>query len=409
MVIDLNLFLCSEKLIVNIISRIMECKNEKLNSLNENLSMKTYFEKINFNEFINIKLNLRRTTLFRILFCFLIIIIVLFREHILCLLGFINCYLTWPLTSPVHIKINLINLTNVPVKHKYIPRRMHHILLGPLGLSPPTTWLAARNSCIEHHLNFEKHYYWTDENSNEFLEKNYPWFLKTWHSYKTNVQKSDALRYFVLYYYGGIFLDMDLYCLRQLNQLFNYLDNRVSPNEHIFLAVKAFPVGISNGFMIATRNHPLLGRVIDNLELYNRNFFLPHATIVISTGPMCISIQIQLNRSLWNSILILDGKENMIGGKASTPLFKHLGSGSWHKADDMFFKNIPMNVQHENQTISILILVFVIFIIVFFIGRNKHCVKVRLLFVFFFIIIQISEENLGNSYMLSKKAMSSLM
>ncbi|CAF4618909.1 unnamed protein product, partial [Rotaria sp. Silwood2] len=79
-------------------------------------------------------------------------------------------------------------------------------------------------------------------------------------------------------------------------------------------------------------HYPLLQRVILNLELYNRNFLLPHATIVISAGPMCISIQIQLNRSLWNSILVLDGKENMIGGKTNTPIFRHLGSGSWHKA-----------------------------------------------------------------------------
>jgi mannosyltransferase OCH1-like enzyme len=144
----------------------------------------------------------------------------------------------------------------------------------------------------------------------------------------------------------------------------------------IFLAVKAFPVGISNGFLITTRNHPLLQRVIENLELYNRNFILPHATIVISTGPMCISIQIQLNRSLWSSILVLDGKENMIGGKTNTPLFKHLGSGSWHQADDVFFKNIPMNIQHQSQTFSISIIVFIVFIFVFFIGKHKSFLKV---------------------------------
>ncbi|CAF4917451.1 unnamed protein product, partial [Rotaria sp. Silwood2] len=144
-----------------------------------------------------------------------------------------------------------------PSEHEYIPRRMHHILLGPLSSSPPSSWISARNSCIELHSNFEKHYYWTDNNSKEFLENNYPWFLKTWNSYKTNVQKADSLRYFLLHYYGGIFLDMDLYCLHKLDGLFHYLDNRVSSDEHIFLAVKAFPVGISNGFMIATRNHPL--------------------------------------------------------------------------------------------------------------------------------------------------------
>ncbi|CAF4485376.1 unnamed protein product [Rotaria socialis] len=355
----------------------MDYENEKLNFLNETKSIKTYryyFEN-SINELKHLKFNIGKTILFRIFFCLLILIIILFRGHFFCLFGFINCYVTWPFSSPVHIKLDLLNLSTKPSQHEYIPRRMHHILLGPLSQSPPESWLTSRNSCIELHSKFEKHYYWTDENSKEFLEKNYSWFLKTWFSYKTIVQKADALRYFLLHYYGGIFLDMDLYCLHKLDGLFNYLDDHVSADEHIFLAVKAFPVGISNGFMISTRNHPLLQRVIENLELYNRNFLLPHATIVISAGPMCISIQIQLNRSLWSSILVLDGKENMIGGKTDTPLFKHLGSGSWHKADDMIFKNIPMNIQRQNQTFSISVIVFIIFIFLFFIGRNKNFIK----------------------------------
>lgn len=357
----------------------MEYENEKQGFLPENKSIKKYrncFEKTITHELKYFKLNINRTFLLRLFICLLLLIIIIFRGHFLCLLGFLNCYITWPFTSPTHVKIDFVNLSNEPKGHEYIPRRMHHILLGPLSLKPPESWLAARNSCIELHSKFDKHHYWTDKNSKEFLEKNYPWFVKTWLSYKTNVQKADALRYFVLHHYGGVFLDMDLSCLQQLDGLFNYLDNRVSPDEHIFLAVKAFPVGISNGFMITTKNHPLLQHVIENLELYNRNFLLPHATIVISTGPMCISIQIQLHRSLWNSILVLDGKENMIGGKTDTPLFKHLGSGSWHKADDMIFKNIPMNIQHQTQSFSISILVLIVFIFLFIIGRNKIFIKV---------------------------------
>jgi mannosyltransferase OCH1-like enzyme len=357
----------------------MEYDNEKVNFLNESVSIKTYrncLEKTITNELKRFKLNFGKTLLIRTIFFLLIIIIILFRAHFICLIGFLNCYITWPFTSPVHVKIDLTNLANEPKGHEYIPRRFHHILLGPLSLSPPQSWVSARNSCIELHSQFEKHYYWTDKNGAEFLENNYPWFVKTWNSYPTNIQKADALRYFVLHHYGGIFLDMDLYCLQRLDGLFNYLDNRVPANGHMFLAVKAFPVGISNGFLITTRNHPLLQRVIENLELYNRNFILPHATIVISTGPMCISIQIQLNRSLWSSILVLDGKENMIGGKTNTPLFKHLGSGSWHQADDVFFKNIPMNIQHQSQTFSISIIVFIVFIFVFFIGKHKSFLKV---------------------------------
>ncbi|CAF1325044.1 unnamed protein product [Adineta ricciae] len=356
----------------------MEYDNEKATFLSDNNSTKKYrngFERCVSNELKRLKLNCGKTVILRIFFCLFILFIILFRGYILCLLGFLNCYITWPFSSPLHVKIDLLNLSNEPKGREYIPRRMHHILLGPLSKAPPQSWVAARNSCIELHSKFEEHYYWTDENGVEFLRKNYPWFVKTWQSYKTNVQKADALRYFVLHHYGGIFLDMDLYCLHKLDGLFNYLDNRVSPEEHIFLAVKAFPVGISNGFMITTRRHPLFQHVIENLELYNRNFLLPHATIIISTGPMCISIQIQLHRSLWNSILVLDGKENMIGGKTNTPLFKHLGSGSWHQADDMFFKNIPMNIQHQNQTFSISIIVFISFIFVFFIGRYRNFIK----------------------------------
>lgn len=357
---------------------MVEFDEEKQILINEHSLIKrtrSYINRFNLSEYKFCKLNLGKSFLFRSIFCLIILILILFRGHVICLFGFLNCYLTWPFTSPLHVKIDFSTLSNEAKGHEFIPRRLHHILLGPLSLSPPVSWLAARNSCISLHSNFEEHFYWTDENGRQLLEKHYPWFLKTWNSYKTNVQKADALRYFILHQYGGIFLDMDLYCLQRLDDLLNYLDNRVSTDEQIFFAVKAFPVGISNGFMIATRNHPLLKRVIENLELYNRNFLLPHATIVISTGPMCISIQIQLNRWLWNSILVLDGKENMIGGKTATPLFRHLGSGSWHKADDMFFKNIPMNIQHQNQTFSISIIVFILFIFVFFIGRNKNLIK----------------------------------
>lgn len=362
----------------------MVIKSQKFTFLNKYLSLQNQRRQHEkpINDLQQKGFNFEKNSLCRILLLLLtVLLIVLFRHHIVCSIGFINCYITWPFASPTHVKIDLLHLSNDSTKHKYIPRRMHHILLGPLSLSPSPSWLVARNSCIQLHSNFEKHYYWTDENSQEFLQKNYPWFLKAWHSYKTYVQKADALRYFVLHFYGGIFLDMDLHCLHRLDELFNYLDNKVSSDKHLFFAVKAFPVGISNGFIIATRNHPLLQRAIQNLEFYNRNFILPHATIIISTGPMFISIQMQLNPSLWKSIFVLDGKENMIGGKTSTPIFKHLGSGSWHKADDIFFKNIPMQIQRQNQTFSLSIIVFIIFIFVVFIERKKKLFKVRLVFL----------------------------
>ena len=315
--------------------------------------------------------------IYRLLIVVLITFLLLFRGHFWCLCGFLNCYLTWPFISPRHVQIDFVHLSVDDSSIEYIPRRIHHILLGPLSESPPLNWQLARNSCLILHSHYEKHFFWTNENSEEFLSKHYQWFVKTWKSYETLIQKADSLRYFVLFHYGGIFLDMDLSCRHRLDSLLNYLDQRISPSQQMFFAVKAFPVGISNGFMISTIRHPLLEHVIHNLEYYHRSFILPHATIVISTGPMCISIQIQLNRSIWNSILVLDGKENMLGGKTETPLFKHLGSGSWHQADETFFKNIPLQIQHQTQTFSISILFLFTLILTILFVKNKSFVKVN--------------------------------
>ena len=50
---------------------------------------------------------------------------------------------------------------------------------------------------------------WTDEKSRRFIEKEYPWFLETFDSYKYPIQRADSIRYFVLAHYGGTYIDLD--------------------------------------------------------------------------------------------------------------------------------------------------------------------------------------------------------
>ena len=37
----------------------------------------------------------------------------------------------------------------------------------------------------------------------------YPWFLETWDNYPFNIERADAIRYFVLAHYGGVYIDLD--------------------------------------------------------------------------------------------------------------------------------------------------------------------------------------------------------
>ncbi len=37
----------------------------------------------------------------------------------------------------------------------------------------------------------------------------YPWFLDTWDAYPFDIERADAIRYFALAHYGGVYLDLD--------------------------------------------------------------------------------------------------------------------------------------------------------------------------------------------------------
>ena len=50
---------------------------------------------------------------------------------------------------------------------------------------------------------------WTDAKSRELIATEYPWFLSTFDNYSQPIQRADAIRYFVLSRYGGVYIDLD--------------------------------------------------------------------------------------------------------------------------------------------------------------------------------------------------------
>jgi mannosyltransferase OCH1-like enzyme len=60
---------------------------------------------------------------------------------------------------------------------------------------------------------------WTDEDNWNFINDHYSWFLPIYESYNQNIKRVDAVRYFYLYHYGGLYADLDFECLRPIDQL----------------------------------------------------------------------------------------------------------------------------------------------------------------------------------------------
>jgi hypothetical protein len=175
---------------------------------------------------------------------------------------------------------------------------------------------------------------WTDASSREFIAENYSWFLDTFDNYTYPIQRADAIRYFILYHYGGIYLDLDVGCLRPLDPLLVYP----------VILPKTIPVGVSNDLMFSEKGHEFLAQTIHNLIIFDHSWILNYPTVMFSTGPMFISAQYGLYTSSHvfsptNGVRILPKSlygKNAKPGEAPHSFFSHYYGSSWH-ADDAAF------------------------------------------------------------------------
>ncbi len=60
---------------------------------------------------------------------------------------------------------------------------------------------------------------WTDKDNRAFIKSHYPSFLKLYDGYTSNIKKADAIRYFILHQYGGLYVDCDFECLKPFDSL----------------------------------------------------------------------------------------------------------------------------------------------------------------------------------------------
>ncbi|EED12036.1 mannosyl phosphorylinositol ceramide synthase SUR1, putative [Talaromyces stipitatus ATCC 10500] len=206
-----------------------------------------------------------------------------------------------------------------------IPPIMHHINLG--SKQPRPEWMAARDECIRYHPHW-KAYIWDDGASERLVREEFPHLKDMWDNYRFPVERVDALRYMILQTYGGVVLDFDLSCKRSLGPL----------RRFEFVAPAAHPTGFSIGFMMSSQGNPFVQELVNNLPRYNYVwFFLPYVAVMFSTGCHYASTIFTLQEH-HSTLRILGGIPgsphlHMLNGFAETPLFRHLGSSSWHSFD----------------------------------------------------------------------------
>lgn len=146
----------------------------------------------------------------------------------------------------------------------------------------PQPWLHAQEMCRTLHQNNWKYMFWTDADAERFIGKHYPWFLSIYLGYPYNIQRVDAVRYFILFHFGGIYIDLDIGCNKDLTPFLNY--DALFPKTH--------PWGVSNDFMTSRARHPFFEQLIHNLASNSRFWATKYPSVIFSTGPMFLTSQL---------------------------------------------------------------------------------------------------------------------
>ena len=122
-----------------------------------------------------------------------------------------------------------------------------------------------------------KYKLWTDNDNRNFIKQYYPWFLKTYDNYNINIKRVDAVRYFYLYHYGGLYVDLDFKCIKNMKDI---LKNKIVLGK---MGNGKCDHCIPNAFMYSPKSkHPFWKFCIDQLYKKGEDNKSPEET----TGPI---------------------------------------------------------------------------------------------------------------------------
>ena len=169
----------------------------------------------------------------------------------------------------------------------------------------------------------------------------------------------DAVRYFILHKYGGIYIDLDIGCNSNLD--FMRVANFSAPMTH--------PIGISNDVMASVPGNAFLERAIRRLPYWNHWMFLKYIQVMFGTGPMFLTtLYATASSAVKDSVSVVDpavyGKYDFSGRAA----FYHLHGSSWHGDDAFFFLWVDT---HKSLFVAFGLLLMIIVGVIFTIRKQS--------------------------------------
>jgi mannosyltransferase OCH1-like enzyme len=142
------------------------------------------------------------------------------------------------------------------------PRIIHQIWCGERNL--PSHLEIFSQTWINKHPDW-KYEFWNDERISYFIEQYYPQYSFIFKSFPYDIQRWDAIRYLILYKYGGMYVDFDTECLEPLEPLLKDKECwfALEPEEHRKRINRT--VYLSNAIFGSIPKHTIIKKIIERV------------------------------------------------------------------------------------------------------------------------------------------------
>ena len=210
---------------------------------------------------------------------------------------------------------------------------------------------------------------WTDEDIRNHIKDHHPDFLELHDNYEYNIQRADMIRYFILYDFGGVYSDLDLYPTENIEK---YLTNSSD-----YFVYSANANCFTNALMISTGNSPIFLEIFKELKTPLPWWAIgKHLKVMKSTGPLMLDKTLKdtsysytiLPKSKFNPYSVT---ENFNIHKEGS-VIRTLEGSSWHSFDSTFY-NFVMKYNTFFILFGIISLLLIICGLIYYILKYKKC------------------------------------
>lgn len=112
------------------------------------------------------------------------------------------------------------------------------------------------------------------------LLQRYQFFLPTFDKFPFDMQKADAMRYFILHHFGGVYLDADVLCYRPAHDMWAGADIVVQGTDN--------PEWLASAVLASTPRHPFWMHVVHVMQLRFEQFRDELGHVLDLTGPFML-------------------------------------------------------------------------------------------------------------------------